>query len=378
MAESKRDLYEILGVDKGADEETLKKAYRAMAKKYHPDLHPDDPEAEAKFKEVNDAYSILSDPQKRAAYDQYGYAAFEGGAGGAGAGGSYGFGDFSDLGDIFGSFFSGFSGFGSSGRRNGPRRGDDIGLSVSISFREAAAGVKKEVSYNRISACESCGGTGSSDGKVEKCAACGGSGQRKTVSRLAGMSFQSTTVCDACGGRGTVIKNPCSACRGSGVQRKSERITITIPAGIDDGNRMVVSGKGNSGSGGGPAGDLVVEVRVARDPVFRRSGTTLMCDVPITVTEAILGAEIEVPTLAGTRLYKIPEGTQSGTHFTLRGSGLPAVGGKKNGDLDFTVVIETPRGLSGKQKEMLRNFADSCSDKNYPKKTSLFGRLKKQ
>lgn len=380
MAEgSKRDLYEILGVDKNADEETLKKAYRTMAKKYHPDLNPGNPEAEAKFKEVNDAYSILSDPQKKAAYDQYGYAAFDGSmGGGAGGQGFSGFGDFSDLGDIFGSFFGGFSGFGgSSGKRNGPRRGDDIGISVTVSFREAAAGLKKDVSYNRIAVCGSCNGSGSADGKTEKCSVCGGTGQKKTVSRLAGMAFQSTTVCDACHGRGTIIKNPCQTCRGSGLARQLERLTVTIPAGIDDGNRMVVQGKGNGGTNGGSAGDLIVEVRVGKDPVFRRSGTTLICDVPVTVTDATLGAEIEVPTLDGPKLYKIPEGTQSGTHFTLRGCGLQNPNTKRTGDLDFTVTVEIPRGLNNKQKELLRGFAAACGESNYQKKSSFFSRFKK-
>ncbi|MBO7375862.1 MAG: molecular chaperone DnaJ [Clostridia bacterium] len=378
MAESgKRDLYEILGIEKGADEEAIKKAYRAMAKKYHPDLNPGDPEAEAKFKEINDAYSILSDPQKRAAYDRYGYSAFDGSMGGSDAGGGFS-GGFSDFGDIFGSIFENFGGFGSSARRGGARRGDDIGIEVTISFREAAAGVKKDLSYNRIAACPDCKGSGSSDGKIETCPVCGGSGQRRTVSRLAGMSFQSTTVCDRCGGRGKTIKNPCPTCRGSGLRRQLERLTVTIPAGIDDGNRMVVSGKGNDGSGGGSAGDLIVRVGVSPDKVFKRSGTTLMCEVPVTVTDAILGAEIEVPTLNGTRLFKIPEGTQNGTHFTLRGCGLPSVNTQRVGDLDFTVTVEIPRGLTGKQKEILRSFSDACGDTNYSKKSSFFNFFKKQ
>lgn len=371
MADSeKKDLYEILGIDKGADDETIKKAYRSMAKKYHPDLNPGDPTAEAKFKEVNDAYSILSDPQKKAAYDQYGYSAFDGsmGAGGGGAGFG-GFTDFGDLGDIFGSFFGGFSGFGGQQRRNGPRRGDDIGISVTVEFREAAAGVKKDVSYSRVCSCEACGGSGSKDGRSEKCSACRGTGRRTVVQKLGGMSFQSTATCDACGGTGKIIKNPCDKCRGSGLYRKTEKLTVSIPAGIDDGNRMVVSGKGNGGLNGGESGDLIVEVRVKKDQVFMRDGTTLLCDVPITISDAVLGADIEVPTLEGPRSYKIPEGTQSGTRFTLRGFGLPGVRSQRKGDLVFTVVVEIPKGLNSKQKSIMKDFAAACGEGNYEKRS---------
>ena len=373
---AKRDLYEVLGVDRSADEDTIKKAYRQMAKKYHPDLHPDDKEAEAKFKEVNDAYSVLSDPQKKAAYDQYGDAAFEQGGMGGGAGGFGGFGDFGDIGDIFSSFFGG--GFGGGSRaRSGPRRGDDIGQRVSISFREACAGVKKTVTYNRVCACDACRGSGSSDGTTERCSVCGGSGQERVMQRLGGMQFQTTRTCSACGGKGKTIKNVCSSCRGSGFMKKKESLDITIPAGIDDGNHMVVGGKGNGGANGGENGDLIVEVRVADDQVFSRDGSTLLCSVPITITEATLGAEIDVPTLDGFKKFNIPEGTQNGTRFTVRGMGIPEVRSKRVGDLVFTVNVEIPRSLNAKQRELLRAFAEASGDGNYQKRSvfrKIFGK----
>ncbi len=374
MAENKRDCYEVLGVDRSADEETIKKAYRAMAKKYHPDLHPNDKDAEAKFKEVNDAYSILSDPQKKAAYDQYGHAAFEQGGMGGGAGQGFGgFGDFGDIGDIFGSFFGG--GFGGGGsRKNAPRRGDDIGQRVTVSFREAAAGVKKNVSYNRVCSCEDCRGSGSKDGSVERCSVCGGTGQKRVMQRLGGMQFQSTVTCDACQGKGKVIKNPCPTCRGSGFVRKRESLDVTIPAGIDDGNNMRIGGKGNAGANGGEAGDLFVEVRVERDEVFEREGTTLLCNVPITITEATLGAEIQIPTLDGPKSFTIPEGTQNGTKFTMRGLGLQDIRSKRVGDLVFTVNVEIPRSLNSKQKQILRDFAEASGEGNYSKK-KLFSKF---
>lgn len=372
---AKRDLYEVLGVDRNADEDTIKKAYRTMAKKYHPDLHPDDKEAEAKFKEVNDAYTILSDPQKKAAYDQYGEAAFDGSMGG-GAGGFGGFGDFGDIGDIFSSFFGG--GFGGGSRsRSGPRRGDDIGQRVTVSFREACAGIKKTVSYNRICTCEDCKGTGSRDGATERCSVCGGSGQERVMQRLGGMQFQSTRTCTTCGGKGKIIRNKCSSCGGNGLTRKKETLEITIPAGIDDGNHMVVGGKGNGGVNGGEAGDLIVEVRVQKDQVFDRDGTTLLCNVPITITEATLGAEIDVPTLDGTKRFNIPEGTQHGARFTVRGMGIPDVRSKRVGDLVFTVNVEIPRSLNAKQKQLLREFAEASGDGNYQKKSGfrkIFGK----
>jgi len=373
----KRDCYEVLGIDKSADDAAIKKAYRALAKKYHPDMNPNDPTAEEKFKEVNEAYSILSDPEKKAAYDRYGHAAFEqggGASGGAGFGGFTDFGDIGDLGSIFGSFFGGGFGGGTT-RRNAPMRGDDIGTSVRISFEEAAAGIKKDIKFTRSCSCAKCSGTGSADGKAEKCATCGGSGQKRITQRLGGMAFQSTTTCDACRGSGKSIKNPCSECRGSGIARESKNLSVDIPAGIDDGNRIVLRGEGNGGVNGGGNGDLIIEVRVSSHQIFTRDGTTLFCEVPLSVTEAALGAEIDVPTLEGNRKYKIPEGTQTGTRFTIRGCGLPNVNTQRKGDLIFTVNVEIPKSLNSKQRELLKQFAEACGEGNYSKKTSFIKRI---
>ncbi len=371
----KRDYYEVLGVQKSAGDDEIKKAYRGLAKKYHPDVNPGNKEAETKFKEINEAYEILSDPEKKAKYDQFGHAAFDPASGaGAGFGGFEGFGD---IGDIFGSFFGG--GFGSSGqtRRNGPVRGDDIGLRVTISFEEAAFGVKKDITYNRIQRCSDCSGSGAAKGtEPETCPICHGTGQRRTTQRVMGMAFQSTTTCDNCRGTGKIIKNPCTNCRGTGYVKVSKTVTVGIPAGIDDGNRLVQQGQGNDGRGGGPAGDLIIVVSVKRHSLFRRDGNNLYCDIPLSVSEAILGAEIEVPTLEGREKYTIPEATQTGTSFTLRSKGMPYVNSpNRRGDLIFTVNVEIPRGLNEKQKDFIRSFADSCGDSNYSKKTGFFKRI---
>lgn len=374
MAE-KRDYYEVLGVKKGAGDDELKKAYRVLAKKYHPDVNPGDKEAEAKFKEINEAYEVLSDPDKRAKYDQFGHAAFDpaAGAGGAGFGGFEGFGD---IGDIFGNIFGGGFG-GSSARRNGPAKGDDLGVRITISFEEAAFGVKRDITYNRVEHCHECGGTGAAKGtSPETCPVCHGSGQRRVTQRMMGMAFQSTTTCDNCRGTGKIIKNPCSNCRGTGYVKVSKTIKVSIPAGIDDGNRIIQQGQGNDGRNGGPAGDLVIAVTVKKHNIFTRNGNNILCDVPLSVTDAILGAEIEIPTLEGSEKYTIPEGTQPGTSFTLRGKGIPYVNTPgRRGDLIFTVNVEIPRSLNDKQKEHIRAFAESCGENNYSKKTGFFKRI---
>lgn len=380
MAE-KRDYYEVLGVEKNADEATIKKAYRGLAKKYHPDMNPGDKEAELKFKEVNEAYAVLSDSQKRAQYDQFGHAAFE--QGGAGAGGGFdgfgGFGGFSDLGDIFGNIFGGGFGGGSNTRRNGPRRGDDIGATVTVTFEEAAFGVKKDVSYNRIQKCPDCSGSGATKGtSPETCTACGGSGQRRVVQRMGGMQFQSTVTCDACRGSGKIIKNPCSNCRGTGFIKVVKKLGVSIPAGIDDGERIALRGEGCDGRNGGSAGDLIITVRVKRHDVFERDGYNIYCEVPVTISEATLGAEINIPTLEGEMKYSIPEGTQPGTQFTVKQKGIPYVNNSgRRGDLIFTVNVEVPRGLNEKQKEHLRAFAESCGENNYEKKSKIFKKFRK-
>ncbi len=373
---AQRDYYEVLGLDKSADADAIKRAYRQLAKKYHPDLNPGDAEAEKNFKEVNEAYSILSDAEKKAKYDQFGHAAFDPTAGGFGGGGySGGFGDFGDLGDIFGSIFGGAFGGGSTQRRTGPRRGDDVGARIVLTFEEAAFGCKKDISYNRLHKCPACGGSGAEAGtSAETCPDCRGSGQRVTVQRMGGMSFQSKTTCEKCRGTGKYIKSPCQKCRGSGLERENRKLTVTIPAGIDNGERIALRGQGCDGQNGGPAGDLIIEVTVREHSIFERDGVNIFCDVPVTIVEAALGAEIDVPTLEGMVKYKIDEGTQTGTTFTLRGKGIPYVnrGGNgssgKRGDLICTVNVEVPRGLSEKQKEALRAFAELCGEKNYSKK----------
>ena len=378
MAE-KRDYYEVLGLSKGADEAAIKKAYRSLAKKYHPDMNPGDQEAEMKFKEVNEAYAVLSDSQKRAKYDQFGHAAFE--QGGMGGGGFDGFGgfDFGDLGDIFGNIFGGGFGGSSGARRNGPRRGDDIGATVTITFEEAAFGVKKDVSYSRIQKCPDCAGSGATKGtSPETCTVCGGSGQRRVVQRMGGMQFQSTVTCDSCRGTGKIIKNPCSNCRGTGFIKVVKKLGVSIPAGIDDGERIALRGEGCDGRNGGSTGDLIITVRVKRHNVFERDGYNIYCEVPITISEATLGAEISIPTLEGEMKYTIPEGTQPGTRFTVKQKGIPYVNNSgRRGDLIFTVNVEVPRGLNGKQKDLLRAFAESCGEGNYEKKSKIFKNFRK-
>ncbi len=370
----KRDYYEVLGVERSADDDTIKKAYRKLAKKYHPDMNPGDKEAEAKFKEINDAYAVLSDSEKRAAYDNYGHAAFDGSMGGAG---SYSdFGGFGGFGDIFSSFFGGGFSSGGSARRNAPRRGDDIGIAVTVTFEEAAFGTKKDVSFNKVSSCSSCGGTGAKGGKSETCKACGGTGQKNVTQRLGGMQFQSTVTCDACRGTGKIIKEPCDTCRGTGFLRQSKKLSVSIPAGISNGERIALRGQGNDGANGGPAGDLIIEVRVKEHKIFTRRGADIFCEVPVTVAEATLGAEIDIPTLEGTKKYKIPEGTQTGTRFSLKQNGACVINSSgRRGDLIFTVNVETPRSLNAKQKELMRQFADACGESNYSKRNSFLSRI---
>ncbi len=373
----KRDFYEVLGLDKSADDGAIKKAYRQLAKKYHPDLNPGDKEAEEKFKEVNEAYAVLSDPEKKSKYDQFGHAAFDPASGGFGGGGFGGFGDFGDISDIFGSFFGGgFGGGGSSRRRNAPIPGEDIGVRVNVTFEEAAFGVKKEITYNRIQRCDECSGSGAAKGtSAETCSNCHGSGQVRINQRLGGMAFQTTQSCSACRGAGKIIKTPCSNCRGTGYVKVSKKLEVAIPAGIDDGERIALRGEGSDGRNGGASGDLIIQVMVKRHSIFERDGYNIYCDVPITVAEATLGAEIEVPTLEGNVKYKIPEGTQPDTEFTLKQKGISYVNSSRKGDLIFRVVVEIPKNLSEKQKEKMREFAESCGESNYAKRSGFFKKI---
>ncbi len=377
MAEEKRDYYEVLGVQKNASAEEIKKAYRKSAMKYHPDKNPGDKEAEAKFKEVGEAYEVLSDADKRARYDQYGFAGVDPNyGGGQGFGGGFGgFGGFGDFGDIFSEVFGG--GRSRSAARNGPRRGENIGLRLELTFEEAAFGVEKEVSTQRIENCSSCNGSGSADGQTETCSQCRGSGQVRTVQSFMGMQMESTAVCPQCSGRGKFVKNPCNTCRGKGKVRKTHKVRVKIPAGIDAGQSVRVRNEGNVGSNGGPNGDLLVEIYIRRHAIFDRRDMDIFCEVPITFTQAALGAQIEVPTLEGKTPYEIPEGTQTGKQFVLPGKGIAQVGNpKRRGNLYFTVVVETPTRLSKEQKELLRQLDDTLDVKSNPQRKSFIDKLK--
>ena len=377
MADTKRDYYEVLGVDKSADDATIKKAYRTLAKKYHPDLNPGDKEAEVKFKEVNEAYDVLSDPDKKAKYDQYGFAAFDPSSG---AGGGFGgFGDFGgfDINDIFSSFFGGSSTSGS--RRNGPIRGDDVNVRLTLTFEEAVFGCKKEITYQKIQQCPDCSGSGAAPGSSPKtCSACGGTGQVRTQQRTPFGVMQSTKTCDACRGTGKTIENKCPRCRGTGFERVTKTLEVNIPAGIDDGQQIALRYQGSDGMNGGQAGDLNIIISVRPHSVFERDGDDLYCEIPITFTEATLGASIDIQTLEGAEKYTIPEGTQTGTTFTLRNKGVCRVNNPKvRGNLYITVTVEVPRNLNAEQKELLKKFADSCGESNYSKKSNFFKRKKK-
>ena len=378
MAENKRDYYEVLGINKDASVEEIKKAYRKSAMKYHPDRNPGDKEAEEKFKECGEAYEVLSDETKRQRYDQYGFAGVDpnfgaGGSGPYGAGGFGGFGDFSDLGDIFGDFFGGSR--SRAQQRNAPRRGENVMSRLELTFEEAAFGCEKEVATQRIENCAVCNGTGSSDGVVETCSQCKGSGQVRTVQNFMGMQMQSTNTCPTCSGRGKVIKNPCSTCKGKGKVRKTNRVKVKIPAGVDAGQSVRVRGEGCVGSNGGVNGDLLVEIYIKRHPIFTREDFDVLCEVPITFTQAALGAEIEVPTIDGKVKYEIPEGTQTGREFVLRDKGIPEVGNsRRRGSHRFTVVVETPTRLTKEQKDLLRQLDGTMEET--PKRKKFIDNLK--
>ena len=384
MAETKRDYYEVLGLQKGASDDEIKKAYRKLAKKYHPDMNPGDKAAEQKFKEVNEAYAVLSDPEKKSKYDQFGHAAFDPNAGFGGNGGFGGFGGFGfdggdiDLGDIFSSFFGGGS-TSSARRKNAPRRGSDIALRLTISFEEAAFGCKKQVTYTRTCQCAKCNGTGAANGSTpQTCPDCQGRGQIRVSQRSAFGMVQTTRTCDRCGGTGKIIQNPCDVCHGTGLDKERRQETVPIPAGTYDGLTLSIRGQGNAGVNGGGAGDILITVMVQPHPIFTRQNYDLYCEIPLTFVEAALGGQIEIPTLEGTVTYTIPEGTQSGTEFVLKGKGVQNLNGRGKGDLHFRTIVEVPKGLNNKQKDLLRQFGASCADKNYQKHHSFFKRFKNQ
>lgn len=366
MAE-KRDFYEVLGVSKTATDDELKKAYRKLAKQYHPDLNPDDKTAEAKFKEVSEAYEILSDKEKRSRYDQFGHAGVDPSyGGGAGAGGFGGFGGF-DMGDIFGDIFGGgFGGFSSrSQSRRGPQRGSHVYADVTISFEEAAFGCEKEISVYRIESCDDCGGSGAKPGTdTITCTVCGGSGQVRTTQRTILGNMQTVTTCSACGGKGSVVKEPCPKCAGKGKVKRNKKMKVKIPAGIDDGQTISLSGQGNAGDKGAANGDLYVSVRVKPSNQFKRNGYDVSYEMDISFAEAALGATVEVPTLDGKVKYEIPEGTQPGTIFRFKGKGIPYLKRSGRGDQYIMVNVVVPKKLTAKQKELLREFAGMSKTKS--------------
>ena len=374
----KRDYYEVLGLQKGAGEDDIKKAYRNMARKYHPDLHPDNvEECEEKMKEINEAYAVLSDPEKRQRYDQFGHDGLDASGGFDGFAGGYA----GDMGDIFENLFSGIFGGGGGAYRsnsaNAPRRGKDINYGISISFMEACTGKAEEITITHQEKCTACNGTGAEPGtSSEACPDCHGRGSIKVTQQTPLGSISSTRPCPHCGGKGTIIKNPCQKCRGVGRVRVQKRVSINVPAGIDDGQTLRVSGEGDCGLNGGPNGNLNVNVNVRPHPIFTREGYDVHCEIPITYAQAVMGEEITVPTIDGNVKFNIPEGTQNGTRHRLKGKGIKRLQRDGRGDQYVRLYIEVPKNLTKKQKDLLRNFEDSLSEKNYAKRGTFFSKLR--
>ncbi|MEG0614946.1 MAG: molecular chaperone DnaJ [Oscillospiraceae bacterium] len=383
MAE-KRDYYEVLGVEKGASEDEIKKAYRNLAKKYHPDLNPGDKTAEDKFKEVGEAYDVLSDTSKKERYDQFGHAGVDPSYGGGGyAGGGFnggGFGGFGgDVGDIFESIFGG--GFGGGGGRsanpNAPRQGQDIHKNVNVSFMDACKGAKTDVTFERMEKCSDCAGTGSAAGSSpQTCPDCHGTGSVKVAQRTPFGVISSTKTCTKCGGKGKIISTPCQKCHGQGRVRNTKTINVDIIAGINDGQTMQLNGQGDNGLNGGPSGDLLITVSVRPDPLFTRDGYDIHCDIPITFTQATLGGEITVPTIDGKVKFDVAEGTQNDTVIRFRGKGVKKINRSDRGDQYVHIAIEVPAGLTKKQKDALKEFEATLEEKNYQKRQTFFDKIK--
>lgn len=375
----KRDYYEVLGVDKNASDDEIKKAYRKKAKQYHPDINPGDKTAEEKFKEVGEAYEVLSDRDKKARYDQFGHAGVDpnfGAGGGTGGFGGYGGFDMGDLGDLFGSFFGGFGG-SSRSNPNAPRRGQDVSSSVFISFEEAAKGCKKEVTYRRIEDCKECSGTGAEKGTTpQTCPSCKGSGRIRINQRTPFGTMTSERTCDKCGGKGKVVEHPCRKCDGKGRVRISRTLTVDIPAGIDNNQVLTVREQGSVGSNSGPAGDLHLQVNVRPHAIFERDGYDIWCEIPLTFVQAALGCEISVPTLDGKVNMKIAEGTQPGDILHLKGKGITRLNGRGKGDEHIKITIEIPKNLSEQQKNILHEFEATTGERNYVKRKSFFEKIK--
>ncbi len=370
----KRDYYDVLGIQKGASEDEVKKAFKKKAREFHPDLHPDDPTCEAKFKEVNEAYEVLSDADKRSRYDQFGHDGVDNAFGD-------GFGGFGDMGDILENIFGGFGGgFGFGGGRstaNAPKRGQDINEAIVIDFMEACSGKKHELKINRMAQCDACNGTGASSGtSAEVCPDCQGRGSVKTTQRTPFGAISSTKPCPHCGGKGKIIKNPCQKCRGLGRARTTKTVSFDIPAGIADGQTLRLSGQGDCGSNGGPSGNLNVTISVRPHQLFTRDGYDIHCEIPVTFTQAVLGDEITVPTIDGNVKYNISEGTQTGTVFRLKGKGVKKLNRTERGHQYVKITVEVPKNLSKKQKDLLKSFEASLSEKNYAKRPSFFEKLK--
>lgn len=366
----KRDYYEVLGVGRNASDEEIKKAYRKLAKQYHPDLNPDDKPSETKFKEASEAYSVLSDADKKARYDQYGHAGLDPQAGGGFDGGGFDI----NLDDIFGSFFGG----GGGRRRAGPARGSNLKYRMGLEFLEAAFGCEKEITINKEDLCDTCHGTGSKDGAApKKCTACNGTGQVSQRQQTMFGTVMTNRACSTCGGQGSIVSDPCPACSGRGRRPKKKTLKVKVPAGVDTGQSLVMQNEGEPGAKGGGYGDLYVEFHIRPHPVFSREGFQTFCEIPVTFVQAALGAELDVPTIDGPTKFRIKEGTQSGERFTLRAKGIPR--GDRNGfrgDHVFLVSVEVPKHLDAKQKELLKEFEAISGDRNYEKRKGFFDKLK--
>ena len=376
MAE-KRDFYEVLGLSKGASDDEIKRAFRKLAMKYHPDKNPGDKEAEEKFKEINEAYAVLSDPEQKSKYDRFGHAGVDPNSF-AGGGGFGGFGGFEDIFDMFGSAFGGgFGGFGGGRRNNSPIKGSDIQKSMTIDFEEAAFGTKKQIRLTKNVKCKTCDGTGAAPGTSKKtCPKCGGTGEIRTQQRTPLGVFQSSSPCPDCNGTGEINESPCSDCGGTGRTRDTVTISVNIPAGVDDGSVIPIRGQGEPGINGGPDGDLYIVLNVRPHKLFERRGQDLWLEIPITFNQAALGDEIVVPTLEEKVSYKIPQGTQPGTVFRLKGKGIKNVRGSRKGDLYVKVSLEVPTKLNKKQKKAIEAMGKEVNDECYSKKSGFLNSLK--
>jgi len=370
----KRDYYEVLGIPKGATAEEVKKAFRKIAKQHHPDLNPNDKTAEAKFKEANEAYAVLSDDEKRSKYDQFGHAGVDGqGFGGFGGGFGGGF----DVNDIFENIFGGFGG-ASNSRKSGPQRGANLKYRVTLGFLEAAFGLEKEITISKEDLCDTCKGTGAKVGTdAVKCSVCNGTGQVSQRQQTMFGTVMTNKTCTTCGGKGTIIGNPCPACNGRGKRSKTKTLKVKIPAGINQGEMLTLRGEGEPGTKGGPYGDLYIEVSIRQHPIFQRDGYNTYCEIPVTFPQAALGCDLEVPTIDGPYHYKLKDGTQPGDILSIKGKGIPHVNRNGvRGDHVFKIIVEVPNNLDQKQKELLKEFDSLCTDKNYQKRGSFFTKIK--